>query len=468
AVWHQHLNLGLVAFSEGDHVIDTADGDPYIVTVSDCPDVRAARFGSYESPPPGIDPQQVYRFGAGPTDAGVAQLTAEAEQVAPAECRMPAPAVGNPELLVNLRPLVPPGGRGQREELGIEGHHKRFRQVCKLGVSDWGSQEHVQPSQQIKRATYRDQVDGTNSFSVEMKFRRLQTTEAAHWDKAKDAESKGAGGKMSREDQAAFSGLSRATSTVVVAPDLIEYVRADVEKEATLHKSLRLAREVMGLLLLKTSAVNGDVVHVISFLCRTRRIARSLIGTWAVGYFVDCDSGWVRALLQLRVAGGAYAVEQSSLGSYDPALLSLPDVSAAPVPLADVRGEGGLSNVELFVQQGLLSPSEAAARLRQSSVPVPYSDPKLRDQNCWSSFVQLLYGRHLIEYALEDGIRADIFFVKKKGGRLRMVADCRRSNEIFVEPDGVRLAAGDAFGCLEMLDDDSELTIEGADLKDAF
>ncbi|CAK0874607.1 unnamed protein product, partial [Prorocentrum cordatum] len=606
--WNRHLNLGRVALLEGDHVIYTADGDLYIVTVSNCPDAQAARFGGHGPPPPGIDPQQVYRFRAEPTDAEVAQLTAEAEQVALAECRRRAQATGNPELLVNLRPLVLPGGgaaaalaiapagpavgllrgapvgaaaapaaepagawraamceggyrvgdevpghlptaarvqsrdihvlpdgaglfvelvppsrlaaflrkavdadarvllivrdaqgrrdlpwnrmvemtrqgdfgsdwalRGprtaawcmrylQREALRIEGHHEHFRQVCKLGASDWGVQEHFQLSQQIKAATCQDQLDGTNLISIEMKFRRLRTIEFAHWGKAKDAESKGVGGKMSLEEQAAFSGLSRATSS----PDLIEYVRADVEKEAKLHKSLRLAREVMGLLMLKTSAVNGDVVHVASFLCPTRRIARSSIGAWAVGYPVDCGSGWARAPLQLRVAGGAYTVEQSSLGSYAPALLSLPDVSAAPVPLADVWGKGGLSKVELFVQQSLLSPSEAAARLRQDSVPVPYSGPKLRDQKCWSSFVQLLRESHLIEYALEDGMRADILFVKKKGGRLRMVADCRRSNEVLVEPDGVRLATGGAFGCLEMLDDDSELTIEGADLKDAF
>ena len=112
------------------------------------------------------------------------------------------------------------------------------------------------------------------------------------------------------------------------------------------------------------------------------------------------------ALSQLRVAGGAYNVEQSPLGSYDPALLSLPDVSSAPVPLADVWGEGGQSKVERFVQQSVLDPSEAAARLRQCSVPVPYSDPLLRDQRRWSSFVRLLHERHLVDFHSEDGVRA--------------------------------------------------------------
>eukprot|EP00959_Pyramimonas_sp_CCMP1952_P339218 7104354-Pyramimonas_sp.AAC.1 len=92
-----------------------------------------------------------------------------------------------------------------------------------------------------------------------------------------------------------------------------------------------------------------------------------------------------------------------------------------------------------------MDPSEAEARLRQSSIPVPYSDPLLRDQRRWPRFVQLLHERHLVDFSLEDGVRAEIFFVKKKGGRLRMVADCRRSNGAFTEPLGARLATGDAF-----------------------
>ena len=361
-VWHQHLNLGRVALSEGDHVVYTADGDLYIVTLTNSPDVQAARYGAFDPPPPGINVNEIYRFAAEPTDAEVAQLTAEAEQVALTECRRRAQEIGNPGLLVNLRALIIPGGgiahqpvapagpavgllRGappaaaaaaaaadpagvwraamceggfrlgdevpghlpsnarvldrdihvlpdgkglfvervppaglelflrkavdadarilpiardaqgrrdlawsrmvemtkqedfgtdwslpgprtaawcmhylQREGLGIEGHHEHFRQICKLGASDWGVQEHFQLSQQIKAATCQDQLDGTNLICIEMKFRRLQTIEFAHWDKAKDAESKGVGGKMSLEEQAAFSGLSRATSSVMVSP----------------------------------------------------------------------------------------------------------------------------------------------------------------------------------------------------------------------------------------------------------
>eukprot|EP00959_Pyramimonas_sp_CCMP1952_P131087 2740690-Pyramimonas_sp.AAC.1 len=125
----------------------------------------------------------------------------------------------------------------------MEGHREHFRQTCRLGATGWGVQEHYQLCQQIKAATCQDLLDGTHLICIEMKFRRLQTVEFAHWGKAKDAESKCVGGKMSLEEQAAFSGVSRSTSSVRVSPELTEHVRNDVEKEAKLNESARLARE---------------------------------------------------------------------------------------------------------------------------------------------------------------------------------------------------------------------------------
>ncbi|CAK0911875.1 unnamed protein product [Prorocentrum cordatum] len=527
-VWRQHLNLVRVALSEADHVIYTAESDLYIVALDNNADVQAARFGAFNPPPPGIAGNQVYGFRAEPTDAELAQLTLEAEQIATAECRTRAAAIGNLDLLTNLRPLVAPGGGGAVAPIApagpalgllrgaaalpagapggdpagvwraaaceggyrigdeVLGHvptaarvqdrdihvlpddqglfvelvppaaietflrkavdadarilpivrdwqgrrdvpwHKMVEmtrqedfgsdwtlpgprtaawaitstswQICRLSATEWGVQEHYQLCQQIKAATCQDLLDGTNLISIEMKFRRLQTIEFAHWDKAKDAESKGVGGKMSLEEQAAFSGVSRSTSSVMVSPELIEHVR-------------------------------GDDVHDIG-----RRRPRDILPLPYPSFKEPLDKASVKelareALVQLRVAGGAYNVEQSPLGSYDPAVLSLPGASTAPVPLADVRGEGGQAKVEQFVLQSLMDPSEAEARTA--------FEPRF---SLW----------------------------KKKGGRLRMVAGCRRPNEVFAEPLGARLATGDAFGMLEMAADDSLLTVEGADLKDAF
>ena len=129
------------------------------------------------------------------------------------------------------------------EGLGIEGHHEHFRSICKLAAADWGVQEHCQLSPQLNQALCIDMLDGTDLVSIETKFRRMQTIEFAHWDKAKDQESKGIGGKLTLEEQAAFSGVTRAHAAIMICPDLVEHVRSELEREGKLNKNLRLARE---------------------------------------------------------------------------------------------------------------------------------------------------------------------------------------------------------------------------------
>jgi len=129
------------------------------------------------------------------------------------------------------------------EGLGIEGHHERFRSVCKLQAADWGVQEHFQLCGQLRLALLVDQLDGTNLVSIESKFRRLQTIEFAHMDRAREADARAVGGRMSLEEQTIFSGTTRAHSACMVCPALLDYVRAEVERDAKLAKSLRLARE---------------------------------------------------------------------------------------------------------------------------------------------------------------------------------------------------------------------------------
>ena len=129
------------------------------------------------------------------------------------------------------------------EGLGIEGHHEHFRSICKLGASDWGAQEHYQLGLQLKQALCIDTLDGSNLVSIETEFRRMQTIEFAHWDKAKGQGSKCIGGKLAFEEQAAFSGVTRPRAAVVICPDLVDHVRSELEREGSLNKNLRLARE---------------------------------------------------------------------------------------------------------------------------------------------------------------------------------------------------------------------------------
>ncbi|CAK0878156.1 unnamed protein product [Prorocentrum cordatum] len=359
------------------------------------------------------------------------------------------------------------------EGLGVEGHREHFRSIRKLAASDWGVQEHYQLSLQLEQALYIDMLDGSNLVSVETKFRRMQTIEFAHWDKAKDQESKGIGGKL--------SGVTRAHTAIMICPDLIEHVRAELEREGKLNKNLRLAREERESRDVTRAVdalnwLNDSSTHVgrdRSFTAGALSLAQRQCLTHISSSVEELgapprDLSPAEALRQLRVAGGGYCVEESPLGSYGPALVSLPDGKVPPVPLSDVWGDGGISKVELFVQQSLLPADVAAARLDAWSVKTPYSDPRLRCARDWEGFARDLHARNLVDFSLDDGVRVDAFFVKKKGGRLRMVIDCRRSNVVFADPAPVVLPTGDSFAALELDDPEGILNVEGVDLKDAF
>ena len=129
------------------------------------------------------------------------------------------------------------------ENMGLEGHHERFRQVCRLDASNWGVSEHFNLSMVIKTAVLNDQLNPFNLLSLEILFRRLQTIEYSYSEKAREAESKAAGGRLSLEEQTVFGGVTRLASTLMICPDLLDYVKAETEKEASLAKNLRKARE---------------------------------------------------------------------------------------------------------------------------------------------------------------------------------------------------------------------------------
>lgn len=129
------------------------------------------------------------------------------------------------------------------EGLGLEGHHERFRQLCRLETSSWGVMEHFQLSMFVKHLIQTDMVNPCNSQGVELMFRRLQTIEYAHSEKAREAEAKATGGKLSLEEQASFGSIVRQSGTLMISPDLLTHVKEEVERDAALQKNLRKARE---------------------------------------------------------------------------------------------------------------------------------------------------------------------------------------------------------------------------------
>jgi len=94
-----------------------------------------------------------------------------------------------------------------------------------------------------KHALQTDQLDGYNNLCLEVVFRRLQTIEYAYAERAREFESKAVGGRLSLEEQSTFGGITRQAATLMVCPQLLEHVRSEVEREASLQKNLRKSRE---------------------------------------------------------------------------------------------------------------------------------------------------------------------------------------------------------------------------------
>ena len=61
-------------------------------------------------------------------------------------------------------------------------------------------------------------------------------------DKIREQESKGMGSKMSLEEQSVFLGTSRSFAGCMVCPDLLDYVKLEVERDAKLQKALHTAK----------------------------------------------------------------------------------------------------------------------------------------------------------------------------------------------------------------------------------
>lgn len=181
------------------------------------------------------------------------------------------------------------------------------------------------------------------------------------------------------------------------------------------------------------------------------------------------DLTGAEALRQLRAFDG-YGDDQApcAVKPYDSSLLSLPEHGSKAVPLHQLLGEDGMDIVGEFIHSRLLDEGEAFKCLAKCGLRQCYSDPRLRIPSVYREFVCRLASADVVEFSLEaPRERVEMFFVGKKDGRLRMVADCRRSNCWFSSPDSVKLCTAEALSRIS-LEPGSHLNISTADLKDAF
>ena len=97
-----------------------------------------------------------------------------------------------------------------------------------------------------------------------------------------------------------------------------------------------------------------------------------------------------------------------------------------------------------------------------------YEDPAFRSYATYAPFVKRLFDLQLVSMSLTEPVeQVGIFFVRKKGGKLRLILDCRRSNCHFEEPEPVRLTTGEALSRLE-IEPGQKLFTASADLQNTF
>ncbi|CAE7232165.1 unnamed protein product, partial [Symbiodinium sp. CCMP2592] len=320
--------------------------------------------------------------------------------------------------------------------------------------SAWGIQEHWQLSNVIKHALQTDQLNGCNLLSLEVMFRRLQTIEYAYSEKAKDSESRAVGGRLSLEEQQTFGGTTRLASTLMVCPELLEHVKAEVERDASLAKNLRKAREERELARrnAKKGGKAGDDGHVVKEANLTIAALNSMYqapaekDSYLRGYTFDGASEAQRevqafvydavvnmgqppafshtgALRLLRAAGG-YTDDQAvgTVAGYDPEKVSLPEAGWQPIPLSDLWGPTGRERVHDFVRHQLLPPDEAQEQVAKLGLKKLYMDPRLKDRRVYTRFLQRMQASHLVDFSLKKPCEeVAVFFVTKKGDRLRLI-----------------------------------------------
>ena len=159
---------------------------------------------------------------------------------------------------------------------------------------------------------------------------------------------------------------------------------------------------------------------------------------------------------------------RSTVHPYDPSLVSLPESGAEPQDASVLLDPQGRDVLEQF-NETMLASDEAIGNLTEKGTHIkPYLDEVFqKDPMQYVSFIRNLYDRGMLEFREVARSIITPFFVTKKNGRLRLVLDCRATNQHFAPPPDIALAAGYTFGQLEVGEGQTLFTAQ-SDVKDYF
>ncbi|CAE8588527.1 unnamed protein product [Polarella glacialis] len=177
------------------------------------------------------------------------------------------------------------------------------------------------------------------------------------------------------------------------------------------------------------------------------------------------------ALSELCRKGGLYSCASGAHQPYSKDLVSWPPSGFKPMPL-----HGNLRTADSKWFEGwashMLRPVKEALQLQEEQeLRRPYCDPILANQpTVYADFLRELDSRGLLRWrkarSNEKGLLG-IFFVDKKGGRLRLIFDTRVTNTYFKDPVHTSLPTAASFSNLEV-DDADDMFLIHADIENAF
>lgn len=149
---------------------------------------------------------------------------------------------------------------------------------------------------------------------------------------------------------------------------------------------------------------------------------------------------------------------------YDRSLVSLPEVGSRIKGAADLVDDVGKRQLEAYDSVMLRDESEVESPMKTKI----YMDEQLKSSpDLYHQFIKDLMDRNMIDFIDTCVSQVSPFFVAKKSGKLRLVLDCRATDELFRPPPDIAMPAGYSFSQLQ-INEDGTLYVAQTDIKDFF
>ena len=201
-----------------------------------------------------------------------------------------------------------------------------------------------------------------------------------------------------------------------------------------------------------------------------RASQRAILKQVAQGFSVGPMYNFQEAAGLLLKSSLSYAKEQvsSTVRSFQEELVAIPTCGHSAPQLDSILDGGGRELLNDF-KTTLLHYSQTWSHILETEPPImPYMDVRLRsDLLLYEKFVERLHDAGMIAFTDRPLDLVTPLFVEKKGGRLRLVWDCRSCNRRFRASDPMSMPSGTTWAAIELQKHEKLYTAQ-SDVKDFF